>query len=334
MYTINRNINADLIKTISIFGVVYIHAYSILGEITGLHFFEDLFRFSVPCFIILWAFFFEKSYSKKTKPEQKNYIFIRFIYLLRVFTIWSILYFLLTVEWESLTVAIFFSKHFLGNGWSGQYFFIILFQLILIYPVIRKIYTIKLLRILIIIISIILYMFFEFYFNLVPQIFQKLGYRPFYFWLPYVFLGIGLARNKIGTVSSWLILSPILIGIELFIIKKLGLDYLSYITLGTLSFSMLFCISGLKRAASKNLDKFKGQIKFIGSNTLIVFVSNPLIIIIINKIIQETNINGALILLPLWARIFVCLFSVVIVFITSLIIAKFLHKTKLIKLLG
>ena len=72
-----RNLNADILKSISIFGVVFIHASSIFGEFDIMLFFRDMFRFAVPCFIILWAFFFEKSYDKKSEEQRLKYIYYR-----------------------------------------------------------------------------------------------------------------------------------------------------------------------------------------------------------------------------------------------------------------
>lgn len=58
----NRYFNIDLLKAISIFGVVYIHSCSLLGFDYLSQIFQPLFRIAVPCFIIIWAYFFEKSF--------------------------------------------------------------------------------------------------------------------------------------------------------------------------------------------------------------------------------------------------------------------------------
>ncbi|WP_363323170.1 acyltransferase [uncultured Maribacter sp.] len=329
-----RNINADLIKSISIFGVVYIHSCTVFGEIDSLVFLRDIFRFAVPCFIILWAYFFEKSYAKKTPEQRKKYLINRFIHLLRVFIIWSLFYFILTVDLDTLNFKKFFSIYFSGHGWSGQYFFIILFQLIITYPILRKTYNIKFLKILVILTSITLYVLFEFHLSNIPVILNKLGYRPIYFWVIYVFIGITLARNKIKSISSIFILSPLLIGLELYILRLKNIIHLDYITLGTLTFSILLCISFLKLKNLNYSEKLNRLIDFIGKNTLVIFVSNPLLIIALKQLIQYSGIYIEIMLMPIWLKICISLLAVLTVFSGTLIISNLLHKTKLIKFLG
>ncbi|SFR62209.1 acyltransferase family protein [Maribacter stanieri] len=330
----SRNINADTLKCMSIIGVVYIHSYPILGQEDSLIFLSDIFRFAVPCFIILWAYFLEKSISKKVPKQRIKYLTKRFLHLFRVFMIWSVLYFFLFVDWGSLNIKTFFSKYFSGYGWAGQYFFILLFQLIPIYPILRKMYNSKFLQVVIVLISISIYIVFEYYFNIVPEFLKKLGYRPFYFWVPYVFLGIALARNKIKSFSKIFIISPLLIGLEIYILRKNHIAHFDYITLGTLLFSILFCITFLKSANFNLSEKFHTLIDFIAKNTLVIFVSNPLLIIVLKELIDYSNITTGIILLPAWLRICLSLLTVMIVFSGTLIITNFLHKTKLIKFLG
>lgn len=329
----NRNINADLIKSISIIGVVFIHAYTIFGPVNNLLFVEDLFRSSVPCFIILWALFFEKSFSKKNKQQQRKYVISKLIYLFRVYLIWSVIYFLIQVEWEQLNFRNLITKYFSGYGWSGQYFFIVLFQLIILYPLIRTLYNNKALRILTYICSITIFVYFEFNLKNIPEIIQKLGSRPFYFWTPYVFVGIILAREKINSISPWLILSPFLISIEFYINRSLNLFHYSYITLGTLIFSILYCISLYKIKLNIHA-KFEKIITFIGNNTLIIFVSNPLIIILVEKYTDTFYISDDFLCLPIGQKLLISFFSVISVFLCTLLIIKFLQKSKLIKIFG
>lgn len=57
---VNRNFSLDLLKALSIFGVVFIHSSAILkGNIFVINFFSNMFRFSVPCFLIVWSFFLQ-----------------------------------------------------------------------------------------------------------------------------------------------------------------------------------------------------------------------------------------------------------------------------------
>lgn len=55
----SRNFSLDLLKALSIFGVVFIHSSEVIkGNIFVINFFSNIFRFSVPCFLIVWSFFF------------------------------------------------------------------------------------------------------------------------------------------------------------------------------------------------------------------------------------------------------------------------------------
>jgi surface polysaccharide O-acyltransferase-like enzyme len=92
MNNATRILSADLLKTVSIAGVVFIHGATTFGcnsEFSKTM--SNLFRFAVPCFFIMWAFFFEKSYSNKTKEQRKIYLKHRFIH---DFTVYFMLYML------------------------------------------------------------------------------------------------------------------------------------------------------------------------------------------------------------------------------------------------
>src|SRR6187402_786696 len=134
----NRSIAADLIKSISIFGVVFIHGSTLFGYASYLtEMLRSLFRFCVPCFMIVFAYFYEISYAKKTNQERKAYTYSRLKHLFVVFFLWSTFYFLMLVDWKDLTFQQLITKHFSGYGFAGQYFFIILFQIIVLFPLLR-----------------------------------------------------------------------------------------------------------------------------------------------------------------------------------------------------
>lgn len=329
-----RNTNADVLKSISIFGVVFIHGASILGEFDIMLFLRDMFRFAVPCFIILWAFFFEKSYHKKLKNDRKKYILKRFIHLFGVFLLWSLLYFFITVDWNNLTIKDIITKYFSGYGWSGQYFFIILFQFLLMYPVIRKIYETKFLRALTTVLVILIYLVWNYSFDVLPEPLKKLGFRPFYFWLPYVFLGMAMAKDEVSKVPLWFAVSPLFLAVELLVLRRMDLSHMDYITLSVLVFSMLFCLALLKSRTILIPERINNLLGFVGRNTLIIFVSNPLVIILINKMLEVGMVKEELNLFPLWIKVVLSFITIIFIFIGTIGIAKFLHKSTLIKIFG
>lgn len=329
-----RNTNADVLKSISIFGVVFIHGSSILGESDIMLFLRDMFRFTVPCFITLWSFFFEKSYQKKNKTDRRKYIVKRFVHLFRVFVLWSLLYFFLTVDWQNFTAKDILTKYFSGYGWSGQYFFIILFQFLLLYPLIRKVYEIKFLRVLTLATVVLIYLGWNYSYGVLPEPIKKLGFRPFLFWLPYVFLGMALAKNKVNRISLWFGVCPLLLAVEFLLLRKWEFSHMDYITLGVLVFSLLFCIALLQSKSIVVPERFNNVLGFVGRNTLIVFVSNPLIIILINKLLEVGVVNERINLFPLWTKVVLSLIAIILIFMGTLGIAKFLHKSTLIKIFG
>ena len=123
-----------------------------------------------------------------------------------------------------------------------------------------------------------------------------------------------------------------MIGIEFYVLKSLHLRYLVYITLGVVVCSVLFCVSILKNDSIQISQKIKDVIQFIGSNTLIIFVSNPLIVIIIEKVIAANALNEIIVSAPSCMKIGIAILTVITVFISTLAITKLLHKTKLTKI--
>lgn len=274
-----RNLSADLLKSIAIFGVVYIHGHSLLG---GTYFLseliENLFRFCVPSFIIMWAYFFEKSYSKRDSKEQKAYLFGRFKHLFGVFLFWSVIYFLITVNWQTVSLKDLITKHFSGYGFAGQYFFIILFQLLLFYPVLQWTYNRKVARFIVLVICIVSYIIRGYFPLLLPEAILKLGDRPFLYWLPYVYVGIALAREQLPKLSIWGVFSLLLIPIEFYWLEIIGTNHSHYITLCVLVSSILTTISVIQSKFSTKHKRIEKLINFTGQNTLTIFVLNPLVI--------------------------------------------------------
>ncbi len=187
---LSRNIQADALKSICIFGVVYIHCYGIYYE---------FFRFCVPVFITIFAFYFESKLLSFNNKNIWKYTINRFKLILIPYLFWTIFYLLLfhqqPSEWRSKGALTILNGWFGGYGWAGQYFFIILFQLILLFPFFHKLNR-KYVIYLFIIIGVFLNLL-TFYLLSENPIIQSLQNRLFIYWLPYTFLGIALARNYI-----------------------------------------------------------------------------------------------------------------------------------------
>ena len=321
----NRSISADLIKVLAIFGVVFIHGSGLFGSNSGFQLYtSNFFRFCVPCFIIIWAYLFEKSYQKKVYNERAKYISSKFIHLFIVFFIWSCLYFLNLVNWDTITLIKVVTTHFSGYGWAGQYFFIILFQLLLLFPLIRILQHYKLIYVPLIVLLILVYIYYGYFYNTIPDSVKKLGDRPFVFWLPYVFIGISMANQKIKKISVLNAFVLLLIPIESFILKYFDCEHDSYITPVVLLASIVFTVTILQNDIVIKSERISNIISFIGKNTMTIFVSNPLIIMLLSSIIPETVFQNSL----LW-QLFLPFLSSFIVLCICLFVSVLINKSKL-----
>ena len=190
MTTSKRLIGIDFLKSISIFGVVFIHSRNdnIISEITS-----ELFRVAVPLFIVFFSYFLEKNLSSvSTKKEYNDILKQKFFLLFLPYAFFTILYFFILNDLSLIKPRELITGYWSGYGWSGQYFFIVLFQLILVFPLLQKIVNVKLIYI--ITISLFLYLIMSYIFwNL--SFVSKLSDRIFIYWLPYALLGILLHRN-------------------------------------------------------------------------------------------------------------------------------------------
>ena len=199
----------DFAKAISIFGVVYIH--SGINDNPLFINTTSYFRFCVPIFIIISFFLAEHSHLNSRKQNSKFYFLKKRLSRLMIpYVFWSLLY--------------AFGQYFLGIrsvidfgptfAWQGQYFFIILFQLTIIYPWFRIIKVNRFKLTLFLIATCLLYM--ARYFGLtLPFIFS--GETAFFYWLFYVYLAIYIAQNQeiikkfLDTISLFLIIVTIIL---------------------------------------------------------------------------------------------------------------------------
>lgn len=284
----NRSYSTDLIKTISIIGVVFIHSATLFGKDSYfvVHM-ANIFRFCVPCFIVLWAYYFEKSYAKFNKEERKLYAKKRFKHLFKVFFIWSFLYFVITAEWETLTFKNILTMYFSGYGWAGQYYFIIIFQLIILFPYLRNLYFIKLARIIIVLSTILIYLIWGYFNNLIPDIVLKISNRFFIYWVPYVFVGISLASNELKKVKLYFALSVIFIALEFYFLENFKMKHDPYLTPAVIVASLLFFVSVFKNEWIEKTSILMKVVHYIGSNTMTIFVVNPLVIKLFMLVIPD-----------------------------------------------
>jgi surface polysaccharide O-acyltransferase-like enzyme len=181
-----------LLKVVAIFGVVLIHgAHLLVPETDTRSAVQDMARFAVPTFILVWAYFFELGYSRAGR--RAAYARRRFVGLLVPYAFWTVLYVvILFARGQPMALADFKTGYWTGYGWPGQYYFIILFQLIIVFAVLRRAANGPSV-ILIVVTAFALYAF-------APQSasLAKLSDRIFIYWIPFVAIGVWLARSSWG----------------------------------------------------------------------------------------------------------------------------------------
>jgi hypothetical protein len=325
----NRNFEVDLLKTISIIGVVFIHGSWLLCSSIVNHILGNMFRFCVPVFIVMWAFFYEAGYGQRSGNDLREYSKSRLLHLLRVFSTWSLIYFFIIVDWHTITPKNLISKYWSGFGWSGQFFFIVLFQLHILFPILRKLYQSFLARVITIFLISMIYIFWGYWHNSLPDLILKLDDRPFIFWIPYVFLGLMLARNENKRFSWLFCLLLILIPIEFAIYNWSGLKHSPYVTPGILIASSALALPFLSAKSSQNYKKIPRWLSFlvrcIGANTMTIFVANPLIIKILSLFLHPKSYASCRFL----AEAFLPFISTGLIVAICMMVAFIINRTKL-----
>jgi len=240
--------------------------------------------------------------------------------LLIPFTFWSTIYFIIIADFKSLSLAGMISKHWTGYGWSGQYYFIILFQLLLLFGLIRWVaINLERFTLIISVLSILFYGFITYSHWFQFGIIGKISYRPFFYWLPYVMLGVLYAHKNIFKISLPLgvaLLSPLLILIEIHWLKP---PLENVYMLPSVFISSLALLSSMNSkltyaGISPNVGKL---IQSLANHTLGIFCLNPLIIITLGPIIKKNGLAGQFpggsVILPLISTLFICGLSIAVI---------------------
>lgn len=328
MTTSKRLIGIDFLKSISIFGVVFIHSRNdnIISEITS-----ELFRVAVPLFIVFFSYFLEKNLSSvSTKKEYNDILKQKFFLLFLPYAFFTIFYFFILNDLSLIKPRELITGYWSGYGWSGQYFFIVLFQLILVFPLLQKIVNVKLIYI--ITISLFLYLIMSYIFwNL--SFVSKLSDRIFIYWLPYAILGILLYRNidLFKNIANKLILFTIfLIPTEFFIFNYFNIVHSPYVLVSVLVSSSLIAIYFIvnENIIKKYLPDYLKKLSiYISNKTLGIFVLNPLFIFLLKPFYHYIQVENIFI-----DSIIIFLFSIII-FILCILTIEILSKTFLKKVI-
>lgn len=271
-----REFGPDLLKAVSILGVVCIHALWVVPSPAN-EVLQRLSRFAVPCFIVLWAYFFELGLSRGKPPLSTT--IRRLLHLVSVFIIWSLIHLTLKPDWTMPTALSWVVRHFSGGAWPGQYFFLLLIQLTALFVVLRVLFEFRWLRWLLIATAAISYFIMAYGYDWIPLLFRKLDLRPFFYSIPFIYLGIALQRKMLPRVPLYCIASILLIPLEFLLLERLQLGHSNYILPSVLLSSVLVSAAVLTNHIPEPSSKLlKLGVSAIGRNTLMIFVANPIVI--------------------------------------------------------
>jgi fucose 4-O-acetylase-like acetyltransferase len=263
-----RDLHADWLKAAAIVGVVCIHA--------GLPF-HDVFRFGVPVFVGLWAFYLEKALSRRRPETHARFLVQRMVELAVPYLAWTLLYIekFYASRWSATPLHTIVGGWFGGYGWSGQYYFVILFQLTLLFPLLRR--CVAQVPTLPVIAAGVALNVLAGYWLLDHRWIGAVGDRLFIYWIPYVVMGIALARGQFRRTPGLVMVAVLLLLAAPFETESPS-EHSAYLASTVTIASLLLLVAAVAadRAAParSNPGLLARGIAFMGRNTFAIFVGN------------------------------------------------------------
>lgn len=193
----HRHDAADALRAWAMVGVVTIHAADLVLSPSQHQAVSAYFRWAVPAFITLSAYF--SVASLRRAPESFRHFMGRRLRKIGLpFLAYSLIYFVLTAHVHDLTPTTALTRHFSGYGWAGQYFFIVLCQLLPVFLLLSRVAVGTVVLAIAFLLGLALLW-------AAPEaldahlLLRQLSDRPFIYWLPYAVLGAFLAQHE----ASW-----------------------------------------------------------------------------------------------------------------------------------
>lgn len=270
-----RDFGLDFLKALAICAVVAIHAGVGYGVL----------RFCVPVFICIWAYYFESGALKKGGYQWRS-IRGKCVRLAVPYVFWTLLYlvvFRTGGDWKTTSLITKIHSWWGGYGWSGQYFIIILFQLMVVVPFLSRLITkrtaVRMIAIGVGLNWVLNCVFFEY------PIVHKVGYRLFIYWLPYVVLGISVARGYLVLTRGWMLASCLLFlaPVEYHYLSDWG-SHLSMYLMATVMLGSMGLFMSLTPCSTERIESFRlpsrarRWVSYLGRNTLPVFLAHNMFI--------------------------------------------------------
>lgn len=220
-----RDAAIDLLRGWAIIGVVAIHAAGLVLPAAAYFSIGYYFRWAVPIFICAYAFYgaraptLEAPESHRLRPRGPHAwagpalrayaatVGQRLARLALPFLAYSALYAVALGDWQQPDAMATFWRYLRGDGWAGQYFFIILFQVIALLPLLAR-WRVP---------GTVLVAVFALYTAALPALplaWQRWSWLPaasdrlVVYWLPYVLLGVYLRQNTARWQAALMRLPP------------------------------------------------------------------------------------------------------------------------------
>jgi fucose 4-O-acetylase-like acetyltransferase len=305
----SRDSNTDLLKAAAIFGVVFIHTP---GDTAGL---ANAFRFCVPAFVVLWAVYFEAGLAKRPAGTHWAYVRSRLARLAVPYLVWTGIYLRLfhpvARDWTSTPLHTIAAGWLGGYGWPGQYFLVILFQLTVLVPLIRR-HIGRRAAVAVMFAGVPLYAAAELSLWR-SAVVSGVGDRLFIYWLPYVALGVSFVRGYIPRPPSLIAITvaTILLALAPFEYRQMCARVprpspylLLSVYVGSIALAVALAPCPVPRVADRaatpaaaggpSLGPLGRVVQYVGRNTFPIFLANPLVIYFIPVAVTQALDGGLL----------------------------------------
>lgn len=322
----NREVSSMyVLKAVAALSVIGIHVTAGYSSVCDFGYvLNQLFRFAVPIFVILSGFLLYNADLFKKRDTKKFYVG-RFKKVIIPFFIWTMVYSIWSFKSnpsQVLSILLFERFHrYIVNGYVHLYFVIIIAQMYLIYPLLRKLFKRGYSKLVLFIsFSITLYFnmaiyLYSLHIIIAPLWIYKYIYKLFFTWIFYFVVGMYISMNRdrfeslIKKYDNVLVivwfLSFLLLLTDSKITNTQGSSMkLTVIIYTIISFCALYRISLKIKTDSSTMKIFKN----LSDKSYIVFLSHVLILDIIK--VYAVNIKFTNILNGIWGMIILYVLTV------------------------
>lgn len=277
----SRQIGPDVVKGIAILGVVVIHLLDIFDiNEEKRSTIKSIFRFAVPCFIIFFGYFIQRSLKKKTcsllVKERMHSILIIFLF-------WTTLYILIGGISRGYDLQSFVTKYLIGFGWSGQYYLLVMIQILILLPFLRTMPKHPYLSLAVHLSTLFTFIALS-YGKVDIGLLKKLGIVPCVYWISYFVIGLQMHQIRCSVSFGIVALATIIPLIEHLLLLSLNPSADPYLRPGVFMAALIITFWALNTKETNSLRKISKLLRPFSTKTMIIFLANPLIIYLVSKV--------------------------------------------------